>query len=260
MAAHVYWRLGIATGTNYIELKELAFLNSEMQDLSTGGTASASSESSPSYSAAKAFDKNLGTAWIITNGAFPAWIQYQHPTPVDVAFVRLTASDSYSWSGPSLSYSDDGVTWSTPLLLSLALGGPINSSTESILVPSAVFSGLAYPLARARPLHSAAVPTVAVAGVPRTRLLIDVEHGGRGSIPGTVKRDADPTDLPLRRRVRLHREADGMLVRETWSDATTGDYLFTDINPALKYTVISYDHEHNYRAVVADNITPEVLP
>jgi len=26
------------------------------------------------------------------------------------------------------------------------------------------------------------------------------------------------------------------------------------------YTVLSYDHEHNYRAVAADNITPEVLP
>ena len=88
----------------------------------------------------------------------------------------------------------------------------------------------------------------------------DLIHGGRGSISGTVKRDADPADLPLSRRVRLHRDVDGMLLRETWSDATTGAYLFTDINPAITYTVISYDHEHNYRAVVADNITPEVLP
>lgn len=88
----------------------------------------------------------------------------------------------------------------------------------------------------------------------------DTIHGGRGRITGTVKRDADPVDLPLRRRVRIHREVDGMMLRATWSDATTGAYLFTDINPAIKYTVISYDHEHNYRAVVADNITPEVLP
>lgn len=88
----------------------------------------------------------------------------------------------------------------------------------------------------------------------------DTIHGGRGYIPGTVKRDSAPADLPLRRRVRLHREADGMLVRETWSDAATGAYLFTDINPALKYTVISYDHAHEYRAEVADNITPDVMP
>lgn len=87
----------------------------------------------------------------------------------------------------------------------------------------------------------------------------DLIHGGRGRITGTVKRDADPVDLPLRRRVRIHREVDGMMLRATWSDATTGAYLFTDINPAIKYTVISYDHEHNYRAVVADNITPDVM-
>ena len=88
----------------------------------------------------------------------------------------------------------------------------------------------------------------------------DLIRGGRGSISGTVKRDADPADLPLRRRVRLHRDVDGMMLRETWSDATTGAYLFTDIDPTITYTIISYDHEHNYRAVAADNITPEVLP
>lgn len=87
----------------------------------------------------------------------------------------------------------------------------------------------------------------------------DTIHGGRGYIPGTVKRDADPADIPLRRRVRLHRDVDGMMLRETWSDATTGAYLFTDIDPTITYTVISYDHEHNYRAVVADNITPYVM-
>lgn len=86
----------------------------------------------------------------------------------------------------------------------------------------------------------------------------DTIHGGRGYIPGTVKRDADPVDLSLHRRVRLHREVDGMMLRETWSDTATGEYLFTDINPAITYTVIAYDYERNYRAVVADNITPEV--
>ena len=84
--------------------------------------------------------------------------------------------------------------------------------------------------------------------------------GGKGRVPGTVKRDADPTDLPLRRRVRLIREIDGRVIRETWSDAATGEYLFTGVSEHETYTIISYDHEHNYRAVVADNITPEVAP
>ena len=86
----------------------------------------------------------------------------------------------------------------------------------------------------------------------------DFIHGGHGRIIGTVEEKASP-NLPLRRRVRLHRDVDGLCVRETWSDAVTGAYEFTDINPAYRYTAIAYDYAHNHRAVAADNLTPEVL-
>ena len=87
---------------------------------------------------------------------------------------------------------------------------------------------------------------------------VDFIHGGHGRIIGTVEEKASP-NLPLRRRVRLHRDVDGLCVRETWSDATTGAYEFADINPAYRYTAIAYDYAHNHRAVAADNLTPEVL-
>ena len=87
----------------------------------------------------------------------------------------------------------------------------------------------------------------------------DYIHGGKGLITGTVEEKATP-NIPLKRRVRLHRDVDGLMVRETWSHATTGAYTFTDINPAYTYTVIAYDYAHNYRAVIADNLLPEVLP
>ena len=61
----------------------------------------------------------------------------------------------------------------------------------------------------------------------------DFIHGGPGRITGTVEEKATP-NLPLRRRVRLHRDVDGLCVRETWSDAATGAYAFTDINPTYK--------------------------
>lgn len=86
----------------------------------------------------------------------------------------------------------------------------------------------------------------------------DIIHGGPGRITGTVEEKATP-NIPLRRRVRLHRDVDGLCVRETWSDAATGAYAFTDINPAYRYTAIAYDYAHNHRAVAADNLTPEVL-
>ena len=87
----------------------------------------------------------------------------------------------------------------------------------------------------------------------------DYIHGGKGVITGTVEEKATP-NIPLRRRVRLHRDVDGVMVRETWSHATTGAYTFTDINPAYTYHAIAFDYARNYRAVIADNLTPEVAP
>lgn len=79
-------------------------------------------------------------------------------------------------------------------------------------------------------------------------------HAGNGTITGTVKEQNIPANTPLRRRVRLFREVDGLLLQETWSDATTGAYTFTGVQTEYRYTIISYDYLHNYRAVVADNI------
>ena len=85
----------------------------------------------------------------------------------------------------------------------------------------------------------------------------DYIHGGKGFIPGTVEEKATP-NIPLRRRVRLHREIDGMPIREVWSDGATGAYLFVDIDPAYRYTVISYDHTGEFEAVVAAGVVPDV--
>ena len=86
----------------------------------------------------------------------------------------------------------------------------------------------------------------------------DIHFGGRGVIRGTVKEKGQP-DQPLVRRVLLISENTNLLVAETWSDAT-GNYRFEFIDPAQRYTVVSYDHEHVYRAVIADNLTPELMP
>lgn len=86
------------------------------------------------------------------------------------------------------------------------------------------------------------------------------ETGGNGYISGTVKVLGDPTNVPTRRRVRLLRDRDAMLVAETWSDETTGAYLFTEIDRSTTYTVLTDDYQHSYRAVVADRITPSLMP
>ena len=88
----------------------------------------------------------------------------------------------------------------------------------------------------------------------------DPQFYGVGYVAGTTKVKGRPTNAPVRRQVRLVEESSGVVVRVMWSDATTGEYRFNNVDERRKYTVISYDYEHNFRAVIADNITPELLP
>lgn len=87
----------------------------------------------------------------------------------------------------------------------------------------------------------------------------DTFFGGRGVINGTVKEKSTPANLPLFRKVRLIDERSGYVVAETWSDATTGNYSFANIDRSRTYTVVSYDHTGLYRAVIADRLTPELM-
>ena len=77
---------------------------------------------------------------------------------------------------------------------------------------------------------------------------------GRGRIVGTVTVNGDPTNTPVSRRVVLLRDIDALVLGTTWSDPVTGAYEFSNLDTSFKYTVLSFDHEHVYRAVAADNL------
>jgi hypothetical protein len=83
-------------------------------------------------------------------------------------------------------------------------------------------------------------------------LHLDLSDGGPAWLSGTVKKDATPDDLPLRRRVRLYEGNCRRFVRETWSDAATGAFSFSNLNPDQQYTAIVYDHLGQYRALISD--------
>jgi len=115
----------------------------------------------------------------------------------------------------------------------------------------------AKPLRGLVPYATSALGTILAkrnAALPRAR---DIEHDGLGTISGTVAIDSTP-DIPVRRLVRLVRDRDGLVVRETYSDATTGAYSFPEINQNVRYSAIAYDAYHDRRAVIADNLTPEI--
>lgn len=84
---------------------------------------------------------------------------------------------------------------------------------------------------------------------------------GLGRVRGrTVEQeDKNSPKVPVSRRVRLYRDRDGLLIREAWSNAQ-GEYDFQRIDSTTAYTVLSYDHEGDFRAVVADRVIPEAMP
>lgn len=86
----------------------------------------------------------------------------------------------------------------------------------------------------------------------------DFEFSGNGRVYGTVERKNTPDNVPLRRRVRLHRSRDGMLVRETWSKPD-GSYEFKHVSMHYEYDAIAWDHEMSYRSVIANNLKPEAM-
>jgi hypothetical protein len=89
------------------------------------------------------------------------------------------------------------------------------------------------------------------------------EFKGTGRITGTVKevgvQSNLQSNLPVHRRVRLYRERDGALVREVWSDPASGTYTFPGVPMGERYTVLSHDHQRNFRAVIADNLAAESM-
>lgn len=89
----------------------------------------------------------------------------------------------------------------------------------------------------------------------------DVHRGGVGYVAGTVKELPKGTpeggEVPVCRKVRLHDQATGNPIAETWSDPKTGVYRFEWVDMERVYTVLSYDHTGKFVAVAADSLKPE---
>lgn len=85
----------------------------------------------------------------------------------------------------------------------------------------------------------------------------DMYLGGDGVLYGTTEVDGSP-DFPKVCKVRLQRERDGYTVSEQWSNAA-GQWRFEYLNRNEVFCVQAFDHTHDYRATIADNLTPELM-
>jgi hypothetical protein len=78
---------------------------------------------------------------------------------------------------------------------------------------------------------------------------------GPYEIAGTTSNIGTP-NTSVRRRVRLHDQATGYLLREVWSNAADGAYTFTGLSRGT-YFVTAFDHTGAYGGVIETDI---VLP
>lgn len=134
---------------------------------------------------------------------------------------------------------------------------------------NAEFSGVAAGLesmpvvtviGRSQTAFSSAVPTACTRAQRASLLARDMEFGGRARITGDVgiKGASGAPDSMTKSRVRLLRARDGLLARETWSDAATGAFVFDGLDEATEFIALAQDSSGSFRPVAADRVVPEV--
>lgn len=266
MAAHRYW--GVEVNSRAGSGNEVAIAEVEMRgsvggaDLCTGGTAGGVYHTT--YVPANAFDDSDSTYWYYAStGGNYVRLSYDFGAPVSIAEVMVKVPGSgathpgaaYGPAHGRVVYSDDGTTW--------RIGAGVFSGYGFGNGDSVVFAaGDAAPPGVVLPapfvVAGSAPPAGSVAIVPPAAPVRMMDWGGRGKVEGTVKIKGTP-NYAVRRRVYLLRDRDQAVVDAQWSDPATGAYSFVGFDPAERYTVISYDHTHAFRAVIADNLTPEAM-
>ncbi len=83
---------------------------------------------------------------------------------------------------------------------------------------------------------------------------------GNGQLEGIVAIKSADVDIPVSRRLVLIDETTSLVVATQWSNPTTGYYIFTRLSLIKTFTILTYDNNHVYGAVVAENLTPDIMP
>lgn len=117
MAAHLYWRVNVATnnGSSNTSIAEIQMrVTAAGADQCTGGTATDNGNIGAGFVGAKCFDDDAATMW---NKAGVGIVTYQFASAVDIVEYTIAArNDNTAYLGDSprawtLEYSDDGSAW-----------------------------------------------------------------------------------------------------------------------------------------------------
>ena len=100
--------------------------------------------------------------------------------------------------------------------------------------------------------HASVVPELITTAPPPKNYFYG--NTPRGSVADVVTVNGSPAGIAY--RVRLTREADGLLVAEKWSTPGTGAYSFDDLELDHRYIPVALDHTGTHKPVAAGPLTP----
>ena len=246
MAAHKYWRaLALTAATPAtLEISEFHLYNGATR---VDAAATLTVSAAPSGALANLKDDNTGTGCYWASGGESVVLTWTFPTPQNVDGIVVGSRTTIARWPTALQLHGGGVTTGTgpsPEYIEhqcYGLGRFVSATKTGIL----------------RPLPSNAHKPL------QTRDL--VISRGIGRVPYDVKREILPattpkTYTPQFAKVRLVRDIDGKVIREEWSDPTTGEGAFEDVDENYTYSVIAIYPSADFRAVIADRIKPEGYP
>lgn len=248
MAAHKYWRAKLMTAPTpaTLELSEFHLFNGATRvDAAATLTASAA----PTGALANLKDDSTATGCYWSTGGEAVELLWTFPTATQVTGIELGARTTIARFPTALILQGGDVTTGT---------GP--SPEYTTLMGFAV-----------KPFASAAKTGIMLPAVQPTdggAFYTEVDFitpSGIGRVPYDVKREILPattpkTYTPQFAKVRLVRDIDGKVIREEWSDPTTGEGAFEGVDENYTYSVIAIYPSADFRAVIADRIEPEGYP
>lgn len=238
MAAHKFWRAKFTVSSgDALDLSELQLYTGAVR-VDTAATLTGTVPTSGAVAALKDGLATAGPYW--SSGASAVVLSWAFSTAVEVDGVVLGSMATAVRYPTTVFFMGSDTAGGTDRVTLKGLG-----TTKFMANALSALIGLQGPRILPRP-----VVTAKDYG----------PDGGRGLITDTVKTKATPTNTPTLARVRLVRDIDGKVVRETWSDPVTGLYTFNYFSEQFTYMVIAIHPTGLYRAVIADRLTPGLMP
>lgn len=248
MAAHKYWRAKLMTAPTpaTLELSEFHLFDGATRvDAAAALTASAA----PTGALTNLKDDSTATGCYWSTGGDAVVLTWTFPTATQVTGIELGSRTTSSRFPTALVLQGgDAVTGTGPspeytTFLPFAIPRFVSATKTGILLPAV------------QPTDGAAVYSEFDFQTP----------SGIGRVPYDVKREILPattpkTYTPQYAKVRLVRDIDGKVIREEWSDPTTGEGAFEGVDENYTYSVIAIYPSADFRAVIADRIEPEGYP